>query len=105
MYSFPGEKIPGMPTGLRETVTNRADGVFMWARLTIRRILHLRRQGITWQKKSKGKSMPSPSELEDLYWTIIDDMDEKSASFKLIQCICFALRPLSLSGNAMGHGD
>ncbi|TPX14029.1 uncharacterized protein E0L32_000423 [Thyridium curvatum] len=76
-------------------ITNRADGVFMWARLVVDEILRLDSCGETLKKIEKKISSTLP-DLDDVYRGFLQDLEDKPASLKLIQWICFAIRPLSL---------
>ena len=78
-----------------DLITNRAKGVFLWACLVVKRILNLERKG-------KGLKMmeqtldDTPLALDELYNELISSTDEKAASLKMFQWICFAMRPLTL---------
>ncbi|RYP12625.1 hypothetical protein DL767_011160 [Monosporascus sp. MG133] len=78
-----------------ERITARASGVFMWARLVVERVLFLERQRAGWNK-IETVIQSIPKDLDGLYQEHVQRMDDKPASLKLIQWICFALRPLSL---------
>ncbi|RFU77498.1 vegetative incompatibility het-e-1 [Trichoderma arundinaceum] len=78
-----------------ELVTAGASGIFMWARLVVERALYLERQGATW-KKIEEEVRSTPSDMDSLYLDHIHRMEDKPASLKLIQWICFAARPLTL---------
>ncbi|KAG6980589.1 Ankyrin repeat domain-containing protein 50 [Fusarium oxysporum f. sp. conglutinans] len=78
-----------------DLVIKRAQGIFIWARLVVERILDLDNEGIGL-KKIKNEIYSIPPELDDLYHDLIRNIDERPASLKLIQWICFAVRPLSL---------
>ncbi|RYP57435.1 hypothetical protein DL770_010675 [Monosporascus sp. CRB-9-2] len=78
-----------------DRITARASGVFMWARLVVERVLSLERQRAGWNK-IETVIQSIPKDLDGLYQEHVQRMDDKSASLKLIQWICFALRPLSL---------
>jgi ankyrin repeat protein len=67
----------------------------MWARLVIDRVLSRERRGWGWKKIEDEIYHISP-ELDALYQELIQDMDEGTASGKLIRWICFATQPLSL---------
>ena len=76
-------------------VMDCALGVFMWAGLVLKRVLDLERKG--WAvKKIEAEIRSIPPALDELYLGLVRSMDERSASLKLIQWICFATRPLSL---------
>lgn len=74
-------------------ITERASGIFMWARLVVDRILDLERKGFEL-RKMQAAVRSTPEELNDLYRELVQDM--KPASLKLVEWICFAARPLSL---------
>lgn len=72
-------------------ITERAGGVFMWARLAVNIALDLDRQGYGLTK-IEAKIYSVPPELDTLYRELIRSMG--SASLKLAQWICFATQPL-----------
>ena len=82
-------------SGIPDLITNRAQGVFMWACLVVKRILNLERsrRGLKMMEQTVYDTPPA---LGELYNDLIRSMDEKAASFKMFQCICFAMRPLTL---------
>ncbi|KAL8367828.1 hypothetical protein RB599_003644 [Gaeumannomyces hyphopodioides] len=77
-----------------DLITNRAQGVFMWARLVVKQILDLNRQGEELRAIEAAIQF-IPPDLDELYRTLLQGM--KSDSLKLIQWICFATRPLSVA--------
>ncbi|KAJ4388220.1 hypothetical protein N0V93_008827 [Gnomoniopsis smithogilvyi] len=84
-----------VPDTIEKTIRDRASGVFMWARLVVERVLDLELEGEGW-KSIEDEIDKIPDELDGLYSGLIQSMKDKSSSLKLIQWICFALRPLSL---------
>ncbi|RYP05532.1 hypothetical protein DL764_003709 [Monosporascus ibericus] len=78
-----------------DRITARASGVFMWARLVVERVLSLERQRAGWNR-IEIVIQSIPKGLDGLYQEHVQRKDDKPASLKLIQWICFALRPLSL---------
>ncbi|KAH8897563.1 hypothetical protein GQ53DRAFT_712018 [Thozetella sp. PMI_491] len=76
-------------------ITERANGVFMWARLVVDQALNLDTSGIGIRKISATINS-IPEELGSLYEELTRQMDERATSLKVIQLICFAERPLSL---------
>ncbi|KAH7175771.1 hypothetical protein EDB81DRAFT_836086 [Dactylonectria macrodidyma] len=88
LSSFRGRTSSTIP----ELITNRADGVFMWAWLVVKQVLVLEREG-AGPTGIEAKIHLVPQELDDLYRELIRNMG--SDSLKLIQWICFATRPLS----------
>ncbi|KPA38507.1 nacht and ankyrin containing protein, partial [Fusarium langsethiae] len=85
---------PSIPATIQKMITDRASGVFMWARLVLDRVLALERKKLGW-KKIKDEIDKIPPDLDDLYRELIQRMDDKETSLKLIRWICFATRPLS----------
>lgn len=84
-----------LPDTIQETILARAEGVFMWTRLVVKRAFDLEDEGVGWKKIQKEIER-LPPELHDLYQDLVESMDERLESYKLIQWICFALQPLSL---------
>jgi hypothetical protein len=76
-------------------VTERATGIFMWARLAVDQALDLDGEGVR-VKEIENRISSIPPELDELYLGLVRSMDKTPASLKLIQWICFATRPLSL---------
>ncbi|KAK4160059.1 ankyrin repeat domain-containing protein 17 [Cladorrhinum sp. PSN259] len=74
-------------------VTERAAGVFMWAHLVVKRVLDLDRDGYGL-KKIEAEIYTIPQDLDKLYQQLIQNMEPSSV--KLVQWICFAIRPLSV---------
>lgn len=83
------------PSSIPKLITDRAWGVFMWARLVVKLVLDLELDGAGLQR-IEVKIRSIPPDLDELYQELIKNMVEKESSLKLIQCICFAERPLSL---------
>ncbi|KAL6401197.1 hypothetical protein AUP68_16923 [Ilyonectria robusta] len=84
-----------MGSTLPDLITGRADGVFMWARLVVERVLKLEREG-EGPRRIEDAVYAIPTDLHKLYDELVRSVDKNSASIKLIQWICFAKRPLSL---------
>ncbi|KAJ4200305.1 hypothetical protein NW759_015882 [Fusarium solani] len=78
-----------------DLITKHAQGVFIWAYLVVDQILDLDNGG-AGLKKIEDEIYSIPPDLDDLYHGLIRNVDERAASLKLIQWICFATRPLSL---------
>ena len=82
-------------TTIPDLIISRAEGVFMWVRLTAERVLELELDGVELSMiKEKVKS--TPRKLDNLYQRLVQSMNRRSVSLRLIQWICFAIRPLSL---------
>ncbi|KAH7012312.1 ankyrin repeat-containing domain protein [Microdochium trichocladiopsis] len=76
-----------------DLITERAQGVFLWAWLVVNQVLDLERKG-AGSTKIDAEIRSVPQMLDDLYRELIRNMGPDS--LKLIQWICFATRPLSL---------
>ncbi|KAF2184913.1 hypothetical protein K469DRAFT_633216, partial [Zopfia rhizophila CBS 207.26] len=76
-------------------ITARAEGVFLWARLVVERVLELERKGVGL-RRIRPEIQRMPPDLGSLYQELLGSIDEVPASLKLMQWICFATRPLSL---------
>ncbi|KAF5563747.1 Het-eN [Fusarium phyllophilum] len=82
-------------TGSRisEFISQHAEGVFLWASLVVDKVLSLDRDRLeTAMIESEVRQVP-PS-LDNLYSEILGQIEEKF--IELIECICFAARPLTL---------
>lgn len=76
-------------------ITDRASGVFMWARLIVPRVLRLECRGENW-RRIKREIENTPQELGDTYRNLMQNVETDPNSLKLIQWICFAMEPLTL---------
>ncbi|KAM0549145.1 hypothetical protein ACHAPJ_009600 [Fusarium lateritium] len=76
-------------------ITERAEGVFMWARLVVDKAMRLDNEGQVL-KRIEDAVYDIPPDLDELYLGLVRSMGKKSTSLKLIQWVCFATRPLSL---------
>ncbi|EFQ99180.1 ankyrin repeat domain-containing protein 28 [Nannizzia gypsea CBS 118893] len=77
-----------------EKITERARGIFMWARLVVVRVLELEPYEPT--EAIVEEIMNTSQDLYDLYAKLIEKVKGNPGSLKLLQWICFAKRPLSL---------
>ncbi|KAK9437214.1 Het-eN [Metarhizium brunneum] len=75
-------------------ITERANGVFLWASLIVKQIVSLNLKA-TKSEEMEDAILQVPQELDDLYRQLIEEMG--SDSVMLIQCICVAMRPLSIA--------
>ncbi|KAH8894167.1 hypothetical protein GQ53DRAFT_858785, partial [Thozetella sp. PMI_491] len=75
-------------------VTERAAGVFMWARLVMDEVQKLVLEGASLEN-IKTAVRRVPEVLEDIYQNLTQVMRGQSDSLKLVRWICFAQRPLS----------
>ncbi|PKS06789.1 hypothetical protein jhhlp_006864 [Lomentospora prolificans] len=85
-FSGPVPNIPNL-------ITERANGVFMWARLVVDQAIAFEYEGRTMQQIKEKIYSVSP-DLKKLYQDLVRNMGP--TSLKLVQWICFAQRPLAL---------
>lgn len=83
---------------LRENIMKKASGNFQWVQIVTVKVRQLLRKG----KSSKTiQNMISflPVELSELYEGFLTNIEEsdKAQSLQLLQWVCFAMKPLSLS--------
>ncbi|KAL8330732.1 hypothetical protein RB593_001618 [Gaeumannomyces tritici] len=78
---------------VQELIASRANGVFMWARLAVEKVQELEREGHS-ETKIRNSINLLPGELEEVYRQLTKDMEPRS--IKLIQWICFAVKPMTL---------
>lgn len=83
------------PPSILRLIIDGAKGVFMWARLVMDKALQLHREGHN-EETIEQHVRSIPSELDDIYMKIIEDMKGNDDSLKLVQWICFSVHPLSL---------
>ncbi|KAL7795561.1 ankyrin repeat-containing domain protein [Trichoderma afarasin] len=80
------------PSVIQNLIITRASGIFLWAQLVIKKARDLELDGAGSNEIEKAiRSIPEG--LHQLYKELIGDMGP--SSLKLIQWVCFALRPLS----------
>ncbi|KAI0103226.1 ankyrin repeat-containing domain protein [Nemania sp. FL0031] len=74
----------------------RARGIFLWAHLVVKKVLYLRsrKRGRREIEQEIGKI---PQDLDKLYRRLIEELEERPQTLKLIQWICFSKEPLSSS--------
>ncbi|KAK3896603.1 hypothetical protein C8A05DRAFT_48407 [Staphylotrichum tortipilum] len=70
-----------------------ASGVFLWACFVVEQVLRLECKGAGLEKM-ENTVRSTPPNLDKLYQRLIQDMEPDS--LKLIQWVCFAVRPLSV---------
>ncbi|KAJ3539969.1 hypothetical protein NM208_g5267 [Fusarium decemcellulare] len=75
-------------------VTNRSNGLFIWTRLVVENILQLERRGTIEAMATAIDAVPR--DLHGLYLNLVTTMAQDPLSLKLIEWVCFAMRPLSL---------
>ncbi|KAF5578017.1 Pfs NB-ARC ankyrin-domain-containing protein [Fusarium pseudocircinatum] len=78
---------------IADYVSKHAEGVFLWASLVVGRVLSLYQQQIDiLEIESEVRQIPQS--LEKLYSQIMEQVEQDSID--LIECLCFAARPLTL---------
>ncbi len=80
---------------LQQIITDRAQGVFMWAELVIYRVFELERKGLGVKAITK-EVYQTPKELYGLYGQHVKRMDDKPTALKLVEWVTFAVEPLTL---------
>jgi ankyrin repeat protein len=82
---------------IADTIISRASSSFQWASLVIKHVLELERDG-KGTKIITGTIERIPQGLNDLYKDLFESIpqEERPDSLKLMQWICFAVRPLTL---------
>jgi len=83
---------------LQNSIETRSEWVFQWVVLVLRRIVGMCSDGKTLCQCLEAL-LRTPQDLNDLYETIIQSLNgrDPGQSLKLLQWICFALRPLSIA--------
>ncbi|GKU07362.1 unnamed protein product, partial [Fusarium langsethiae] len=79
---------------VKKLISDRAQGVFMWAHFVVERVLRLKRKGES-QAKIKTEIKLTPPTLGELYCGLIQGAEYGSDTLKLMQWICFSTRPLT----------
>jgi ankyrin repeat protein len=81
---------------LVKEIAQRAEGVFQWVNLVLGEVLTLYLRGNPSEVIQKIRDIPKG--LDNLYGNLLQgiEQDDRRQSIKLLQWICFALRPLSL---------
>ena len=82
---------------IREEIVQRSLGNFQWTVLVLPGVVNLYRNGSSL-KTIKRRVQTIPSELRELYQELLEAIpdEELPYSLRLMQWICFAVRPLSL---------
>ncbi|KAK2017089.1 hypothetical protein LZ32DRAFT_577078, partial [Colletotrichum eremochloae] len=81
---------------IQSLLTQRAQGVFMWAHLVVDRVLQMKRKGQSLSK-IKREVERIPQRLDDLYYDLLQglDLEDRPGTLRLVQWVCFAVRPLT----------
>lgn len=82
---------------LRKQIAKKASGNFQWVTLVTQKVLRLLRKGNP--KKIQNIISSLPTELSGLYEGFLANIEEsdKPQSLKMLQWICYAMRPLTFS--------
>ncbi|RSL57984.1 hypothetical protein CEP53_006272, partial [Fusarium sp. AF-6] len=80
---------------IANTITHRASGVFLWARLVVERVLTLELGG-EGLKNMEAEIQRIPPDLDALYDELIRSMEKRATSRRLMEWICFSAKPLSI---------
>lgn len=83
----------GKTSMISDLIASRANGIFLWAYLVVKQVLNLELEGVGLES-IKAAILSVPRELDKLYSELIQRMGDDSR--RLIQWICFAVRPLSV---------
>jgi ankyrin repeat protein len=83
---------------LEKEILNKASGIFQWVDLVVSKTLTLRRKGKS-MKNIQNMLLEVPAALDELYRTIFETIneDDRPQTLYLMQWICLAKRPLSLT--------
>ncbi|KAH7207379.1 putative Pfs NB-ARC and ankyrin-domain-containing protein [Fusarium oxysporum] len=81
---------------IESLISDRAQGVFMWAHLVVERVLRMKRRREP-RVEIEAAITQTPQNLDDLYHGLIQDVENRSVTLKLMQWICFSTRPLTAS--------
>ena len=83
---------------IRDQIIEKASGNFQWVKIVAKIVLDWRRKGFSLKTIQK-KITAIPEELSHLYKELLSGIDEseKSESLHLMQWICYAFRPLSVT--------
>ncbi|KAK2933588.1 Ankyrin repeat [Fusarium oxysporum f. sp. vasinfectum] len=81
---------------IESLISGRAQGVFMWAHLVVERVLRMKRRKEP-RVEIEAAITQTPQNLDDLYHGLIQGVENRSVTLKLMQWICFSTRPLTAS--------
>ncbi|KAK2023015.1 hypothetical protein LX32DRAFT_708969, partial [Colletotrichum zoysiae] len=81
---------------IRNLLNQRAQGVFMWAYLVVKRVRHLKLNGKS-PSKIKLEVERVPQKLDGLYYDLLQslDLEDRPETLRLVQWVCFSIRPLT----------
>ncbi|POR38318.1 Uncharacterized protein TPAR_01489 [Tolypocladium paradoxum] len=78
---------------LESFISHRSQGVFVWAHFVVERVLRLKRQGES-RGKIEAEIKRIPQDLDDLYRELIQGVENRADTLRLMKWICFSTRPL-----------
>ena len=83
---------------IQDAISTRSDGNFLWVVLVVEKVLKSCRQGKPLAP-IEAQIRETPAELEELYGSLLQDLNDEDAaqSLHLLEWICFAIRPLTLT--------
>ncbi|KAF5675926.1 ankyrin repeat-containing protein [Fusarium denticulatum] len=79
---------------IESLISGRAQGVFMWAHLVVERVLRMKRRREP-RVEIEAAITQTPQNLDELYRGLIQGVEDRSVTLKLMQWICFSTRPLT----------
>ncbi|KZL84934.1 ankyrin repeat-containing protein [Colletotrichum incanum] len=79
---------------IQSLLSRRAQGVFMWAHIVVDRILQMKRRGEP-PGRIKREIERVPQKLDDLYYDLLQHVEDRAGTIRLVQWICFSTRPLT----------
>ncbi|KAI0437727.1 hypothetical protein F4803DRAFT_570483 [Xylaria telfairii] len=74
-------------------IMSRAAGIFLWAHLVVKQVLELERKG-KGHRAIQQVIDKIPQNLNDLYQRLVENVEERATTLRLMQWICCATRPL-----------
>ncbi|KAH7308494.1 ankyrin repeat-containing protein [Stachybotrys elegans] len=80
---------------IERLISGRAQGIFMWAHLVVERVLRMKRRKEP-RVRIEAEIMQTPQRLNDLYHGLIQSVESRSVTLRLMEWICFSMRPLTL---------
>ncbi len=80
---------------IADLITAKANGIFLWASVVVDRAIELNFEGASEAKIEENICL-IPQELYAMYRGLIQEIEDRPNSRKLIPSICFATQPLSL---------
>ncbi|KAJ5144591.1 ankyrin repeat-containing protein [Penicillium atrosanguineum] len=75
-------------------ICDRAQGLFMWARIVVARVLQMERQG-KQKEEIDAEIRNVPAGLDQLYRELIQDIEDQEDALKLVRWVCFSSEPLT----------